>query len=178
MWTWFNPFDKATKLKIKGLVESLKISRETTKNGELLCFLLGFRPLLDTLERDFKKKREIIVDVDKHNLLQQKELSQGESMRTKAFSLDIRAQMDKFELESLEVSIPLWEDEIIRLQEKFDTGKKRQAEINGSSLVLITAQHKKSRSRSSGFGKSCRNRDFYCHWLATRDLVDSMLQQF
>jgi hypothetical protein len=74
--------------------------------------LLGFGPLLDTLARNFQRKREIITDANKQDLLRQKELSQGESMRAEAFSLDIQAQKEKFEPEDLEISIPLWEDGI------------------------------------------------------------------
>jgi len=61
-------------------------------------------------------------------------------MRTEAFSLDIQAQKEKSELEGYEINIPLWEDDIKRLQEKIDVGKKRQAEISGSGLISISAQ--------------------------------------
>jgi len=83
------------------LIESLNNSPETSSNKELLCFLLGFGPLLDTLARGFQKKREITTDANKQDLLRQKELSQGDSMRIHAFSLDIQAQKDKSELEDL-----------------------------------------------------------------------------
>lgn len=166
-----------TYFEIKGLVKSLNNSLETANNCELLRFLLGFRPLLDTLLRDFQKKRKIIVDADKQDLLRKKELSQGESMRTKTFSLDIRAPKEKSVLESLEVSIPLWEDEIRRLQAKVDTRKKRQAEISGSSLVSITAQQQaKAEAALQHLEKVAAIETFTATLLATGALVDLRLQ--
>jgi len=116
--------DDGSYFESKGLVESLNNSSETVSNKELLRFLLGLHPLLDTLARDFKKKREITIDANKQDLLGQKKLNQGESLRTKAFSLDLQAQKEKYELEDLEIGIPLWDK---RLQAKIDAGKKRQA---------------------------------------------------
>jgi len=95
---------------------------------------------LDTLAQDFQKKREIAANANKQDLLRHKEISQGESPRAEAFSLDIQATKEKSELEDLETSIPFWEDDIKKMQAKVDAGKKRQAEISGSSLISISDQ--------------------------------------
>jgi len=81
-----------------------------------------------------------MANANKQDLLRQKELSQGESLRTEAFSLDVQAKREKSKLEELEANIPLWEDEIKRLQTKVDARKKRQTEISISSLVSISTQ--------------------------------------
>jgi len=48
--------DDGSYFEIKGLVESLTNSLEIASNKELLCLLLGFGPLLDTLARDFTEE--------------------------------------------------------------------------------------------------------------------------
>ena len=74
--------DDGSYFEIKGLVKYLTNFPDIANNKELLLFLLGFDPLLDTLSRDFQKKREIMATALKEDLLRQKELSQGESLRT------------------------------------------------------------------------------------------------
>ena len=160
------------------MIESFNNFPETASNRELLRFLLGFGHLLDTLARDFQKKREIATYANKQDLLRQKELSQGESMRTEAFSLDIQAQKKKYELEDLEISIPLWEDGIKKLQAKVDAGKKRQAEISGSSLISISAQQQeKAKVALQHFEKAAAIKAYTATLLAVEALVDSRLQE-
>jgi len=170
--------DDGSYFQVKGLIESLNNSPETASNKELLRFLLGFCPLLDTLARDFQRKREITTDANKQDLLRQKELTQGEYMRAEAFSLDVQAQKEKSELEDLDVSIPLWEDDIQRLQAKVDAGKKRQAEISGSSLIAISAQQQsKAEAALQHFEKAAAIEASTATLIAAESLVDSRLQE-
>jgi len=99
-------------------------------------------------------------------------------MRTEAFSLDIQAQKKKYELEGLEINIPLWEDDIKRLKAKVDAGKKRQAKINGSSLISISAQQQaKTEAALQHFEKAAAIETSTATLLAAEARVDSRLQE-
>lgn len=72
----------------------------------------------------------------------------------------------------------MWEDDLKKLQERIDVGKKRQAELSGSSLISISAQQQvKAEVALQHFEKAAAIEASTATLLAAEVLVDSRLQE-
>lgn len=101
---------------IKGLIELLSNFSKFEHKGNLLRFLAGFEPIFENIAKTFQQKKDLLEEADKQYRFRQKELDQSDLMKAEAFCLEATTRQEEAQLANLMTNIPLWEDEIRKLQ--------------------------------------------------------------